>query len=546
MKATQRTSRRHRSQTGPGISLFPFLAVLICTMGALVPLLLAITRTARLQAEAAELAKATEQGTELKTQQEDVRWRIEMLKKSRDQKQTQLADARLELGHIEDHSRRLRSQLAQYQRTITDVQTAKNLDQERLRESQTELEQVKRQIVTAQQQVADASKAAAGNNRCYAVIPYEGPNQTHRRPIYLECRADAVILQPEGIELTESDFEGPQGPGNPLAATLRAAREYMLANRQFDPQGGDPYPMLLVRPEGISAYYAARAAMKSWGFDFGYELVDDDWKLAFPPPDPKLAAVARQVVASARVSQARLAAAAPRQYGGGTITTYRAANGGGFIRETVPAKDEDRGYASATPAGPVGAAAGSGGGTPAAGTAVGLRSGYPGDGRAMTGAGGAESPFDGGGPAASGVGGSDSPYVGSGPVLSGAGGGSSPYGATGDRPETGMPGGNSVASAMPPCPYPGGSASTGSSVSNPNGQSETVTQSTSGTKSRGGQLRASGTYSGSEAGSNSLANGEGAERPDGYVVGQPAREHVGIESACFIRYRIARTCAVAG
>ena len=31
--------------------------------------------------------------------------------------------------------------------------------------------------------------------------------------------------------------------------------------------------------------------MKSWGFDFGYELIDDDWKLAYPPPDPRLAEV---------------------------------------------------------------------------------------------------------------------------------------------------------------------------------------------------------------------------------------------------------------
>ena len=83
------------------------------------------------------------------------------------------------------------------------------------------------------------------------------------------------------------------GPGNPLAAALRAAREYMLAQREFDPQAGEPYPMLLVRPEGIMAYYAAREAMKSWGCDFGYELIGDDWKLAYPSPDPRLADVFR-------------------------------------------------------------------------------------------------------------------------------------------------------------------------------------------------------------------------------------------------------------
>ncbi len=96
-------------------------------------------------------------------------------------------------------------------------------------------------------------------------MPYEGPNQTRRQPIYLECRRDAVVVQPEGIRLTDPDFEEPLGPGNPLAMALRAAREYMLARHEFDPQAGEPYPLLLVRPEGINAYSAARAAMKSWG-----------------------------------------------------------------------------------------------------------------------------------------------------------------------------------------------------------------------------------------------------------------------------------------
>ena len=59
--------------------------------------------------------------------------------------------------------------------------------------------------------------------RSYSVVPYDGPNGTRRRPIYIECLADAVVLQPEGVRLSEADFEGPLGPGNPLAAALRAA-----------------------------------------------------------------------------------------------------------------------------------------------------------------------------------------------------------------------------------------------------------------------------------------------------------------------------------
>ncbi len=361
MRAIWRTQRRSPKQAGPGISLFPFLAVLICTMGALVPLLLAITRTARMQAEAAALAKLSEQGSEIRTQREDVQWRTEQLKKSRTRAEAQLADERLELGHLEDHSRRLRDQLGQYKTTMGDLENVDHAGQGRLAQSQAELEQLRTQIGAAQQQLTQRHQAAAGRSRSYAVVPYEGPNQTRRRPIYLECREDAVVLQPEKIELVESDFEGPLGPGNPLAVALRATREYMLAQRDFDPQAGEPYPLLLVRPEGINAYYDARAAMKSWGFDFGYELLDDGWKLAYPPPDPRLAEVVRQAVASARVEQARLAAAAPREYGSRRKATYHASPHGGFVREG-DASDDDRGYRSAGHAGPVGQAQGTGGG----------------------------------------------------------------------------------------------------------------------------------------------------------------------------------------
>jgi hypothetical protein len=99
-----------------------------------------------------------------------------------------------------------------------------------------------------------------------------------------------VFLQPEGIRLAPGDFDGPPGPGNPLASALRAAREQMA---RTVPNPGDPasqpYPLLLVRPSGVMAYYAAREAISSWGNEFGYQLIEDDWTIAYPPPDPAIA-----------------------------------------------------------------------------------------------------------------------------------------------------------------------------------------------------------------------------------------------------------------
>ncbi len=358
MKFTLRPQRRLAARSGPGISLFPFLAVLICTMGALVPLLLAMMHTARVQAEAAAVAKAREaaakHSAELQTRREDVQWRIEQLKSSRKQTQSQLADARLDLGHLEDHSRRLRAELERYQNTVAELENIENTDRQKNGQLEAELQQLHQQIDTARQQVDQARKEAASRPRSFAVVPYEGPNQTRRRPIYLECLADAVVIQPEGIRLTTADFEGPMGPGNPLAAALRAAREQLLAERQFDPQAGEPYPLLLVRPEGIAAYYIAREAMKLWGCDFGYELVGDDWKLAYPPPNPRLVGVISEAIASARINQERLIAAAPREYPSHRKATYRASPQGGFARDDGGSDDDDGGYRPAVPGGPVG------------------------------------------------------------------------------------------------------------------------------------------------------------------------------------------------
>ena len=49
-----------------------------------------------------------------------------------------------------------------------------------------------------------------------------------------------------------------------------------------------PYPLLVVRPDGIETYGAARKAMQDWDDQFGYELVPADVKLAFAQPDSNL------------------------------------------------------------------------------------------------------------------------------------------------------------------------------------------------------------------------------------------------------------------
>jgi hypothetical protein len=314
-------SRRGRGKPQNGISLFPFLAVLICTMGALIVLLLLVVQQARVDAHTigknTTPSPALPQVDEaaLRQQIEDADWRRELLEQQRLAKAQELSDQRLELAHLEDHIRRLQDKwkdLEAQAQQLQDQDASKGAARQRVTE---EMAQLTAQISQAKLELDEAKKLASKKPKSFSIIPYEGPNGTSRRPIYIECTADAVTIQPEGFKLRGRDFKGPLGPGNPLDACLRAVREYLARNPEFA-KAGEPYPLLIVRPDGVLSYAAARAAMKSWDDEFGYELIEHDTKLAYPKPDPTLVMVLERAVQDARRRQELLAAAAPSRYGG--------------------------------------------------------------------------------------------------------------------------------------------------------------------------------------------------------------------------------------
>ncbi len=349
MKRTVLTKRRRPQRSTVGVSLFPFLAVLICTMGSLILLLVVIARQAQLHAarvaEAETAAQRAEQEKEQREAREDVQWQIEQLRAAREATEAQMAEARLKLGHIEDHARRLREHLARLEAVLADLDQHGADEQRQRGKLEAELVKAKADVEKAEEQLEAARRDVSRRRRSYAVVPYEGRFETRRRPIYIECTDDAVTLQPEGIELSPADFDGPLGPGNPLAAAIRATREYLLAKKEFDPQSvaGEPYPLLLIRPNGVAAYYEARAAMQSWGSEFGYELIGEDWKLKFRKPDRELAAVVRRAVEIARLRQQQLAAAAPRSYRSASTVQYRAGRSHGIVPDGVITSDEGHG-----------------------------------------------------------------------------------------------------------------------------------------------------------------------------------------------------------
>src|SRR5690606_38341549 len=122
------------------------------------------------------------------------------------------------------------------------------VDQQQAEREKKRLEQL---VEETEQQLEKLREESTGN-RSYAIVPYTGPHGTHRKPVYIECSGDGVTIQPEGIQFSRSDFSATSWPGNPLAAALRASREYLQDRHgNGDFSTADAYPLLIVRPSGI-------------------------------------------------------------------------------------------------------------------------------------------------------------------------------------------------------------------------------------------------------------------------------------------------------
>jgi hypothetical protein len=311
--------KQHGTRQKLGVSLFPFLAVLICTMGALIVLLVLLVQQARLDASTLASRRMAESASDdearrLREEFEDAQWRRESLEKSRREKTQELADERARLAHLEDHALRLKGQAQELLTRANAIDQGKQLAGEQLAAARADVQRLQEEIRRKQAELDEARRRQAEKEQWYALIPYDGPQGTRRRPIYIECTQHGIILQPEGIIFGTDDFNGPLGPGNPLDAALRTVREHI--QKTAGGQAGDAYPLLVVRPGGVVAYNYAREALKAWDDEFGYELISEDILLDFGERDPALAAALARSISVARQRQAAMMAMMPRQFQG--------------------------------------------------------------------------------------------------------------------------------------------------------------------------------------------------------------------------------------
>lgn len=378
-------SRRAKSSEN-AVSLFPFLAVLICAMGALILLLLVTTRRIRHQQtqKAAAVVNPVEQAASLPDkpppdantpspvpapehseyldapltplfaleplpvlQDPNKEWRTRL--QQLQSEQTKLAAA---IAERESAIERIRTAAAARAGKLADLdQEQSAVDEEsrtlarileRLHEQEIDADEraafLRREIEVAREKIANADSK-------FAIVPYDGRLGTVRRPIILECTRDSITFVSEGVTLTASDLDGFTPQSNPLAVCVRALTKYWARRdgkdiaSEFD---GEPYVLLVVRPQGTIAYYTARKLLGPSLDTFGYELVRDDQEFVWPESDPAATQICRAIVERMLSDRDAFLASVPS----GTAERLRhfSDGRGGFRLEEVDRlRDPDRG-----------------------------------------------------------------------------------------------------------------------------------------------------------------------------------------------------------
>jgi len=302
-------SRRHKLQ----VSTFPFLAVLLCAMGALLLVLLVMDR----RAHAAALARAEQSLRrtigETTREAEARRSALETARKgafdAREQKRA-AAHARLEsqIGEVDAEMQAVRNQMAKAaerllaeqdeettlkqkieaeqrrataeEQTLIQVRAAEATKIVQSESSRQTLTQMTAELARLEQALADLKAAREKEKNTYSVVPYNGKQGENRRPLYVECAAGEVIFHPDHLALGESRSS---------SEVEAEVERRLLRQKQQLPSAQaaayTPYLMLLVRPDGVLSYYHLRESLRGLKIDFGYEFIDKDWVLDFPADD---------------------------------------------------------------------------------------------------------------------------------------------------------------------------------------------------------------------------------------------------------------------
>jgi hypothetical protein len=303
------------------VDTFPFLAVLLCAMGSLILLLMVMDRRAKIVSQnkardeylaqkAAHDAKvdqarldalaAAARATEAAEEAAKAEWRKRKAELERklqteydvlDKQRSSLLD---ELARIDAKLRGQADAAQALSKQVADTGVALRLSQADLDAKRTELEKTRaeqeghrrarekltQELLQLELALRTVAARKAHQEPVFSLVPFKGKHGANRKPIYVELTRDAAIFHPGNERLSRADWSSEvlRRMVEQRAGPLK--REEKLSS--FDaPEAEGPYLLFLVRPEGIELYYDVVRALRDYRIDFGYELVESDWKFDF-------------------------------------------------------------------------------------------------------------------------------------------------------------------------------------------------------------------------------------------------------------------------
>ncbi len=136
----------------------------------------------------------------------------------------------------------------------------------------------------------------------HSLVPYDGQTGTIRKPIVIECANGTIRFESEGVELDVKRLaEYPPGI-NPLVAGIQSLSSYWGEKAREAGRSGvaaRPYALLLVRPSGADQFRLARRLLQPLVGEYGYEFVDESFAYDVPATTTQAADKCREAVEAA-------------------------------------------------------------------------------------------------------------------------------------------------------------------------------------------------------------------------------------------------------
>lgn len=359
-----------RRQTGQAVSLFPFLAVLVSAMGALILLLLVTTRklrndaVSRAQAEqqlvqAAQQAEAEANRLAIampvppddpafhsdaalfviavpspakqllppppepepdRTMEKELlrnEWenRLAEMRRNWDKLQHRLKERQAHVKSQALTEEQLQAELARLQELINRLRQEKDEIVQRTEQAQLTKKSIAEQIADLQAELARLKQENAEQSTKFQLVPYAGSSPTKRRPIVIECEANTIRFASEDIPLSARDMSGFSSEYNPVRAGTDALITYWEQQRQMASSLAamqpEPYLLFVIRPGGTVSYYVTRRMLEGLQIDSGYELVTQSQELIWPKSTPDAKTACEEAIREALAVRSRVIPVTP-------------------------------------------------------------------------------------------------------------------------------------------------------------------------------------------------------------------------------------------